>query len=129
MRIGLLVPSQCSYNLVSIGFLQETADALQAYPSDHSPGYLQQRLTQISDPGDMKVKVTRSASDHDSLMERLQQGRQRYDTLLNERQEFESDIETQLASLQEQVDHLSESCLTEDWREESADAVLNALQV
>jgi len=100
-----------------------------SYPSDHSPNYLQQRLEQISDPGSMKDMVAMVTTEHGSLEDRLLQGKQRYDSLLADRKEFDKDLNTLNSSLRDQVDSLGENCLTEDWRVESADAVLHALQV
>lgn len=83
----------------------------------------------MSDPSGMRDKVAVVAAEHESLIKRLQEGKQRYDSLLASRREFDSDIGTLISSLEEQVGQLSDSCLTEDWRVESADAVLRALQV
>ena len=53
--------------------LQKILRALDQYPSDHSPQYLQARLKEISDPGDMSDAVTWVTNEHDSLSDRLSQ--------------------------------------------------------
>ena len=53
--------------------LQKILRALDQYPSDHSPQYLQARLKEISDPGDMSDAVTWVTNEHDSLSDRLAQ--------------------------------------------------------
>ena len=43
--------------------------------------------------------------------------------------EFNTDIKSLINSLQSQTENLTDSCLTEDWRVESSDVVIQALQV
>lgn len=59
----------------------------------------------------------------------LLQGKQRYDSMLADRQEFNTDIKSLINSLQSQIDNLIDNCLTEDWRIQSSEAVIHALQV
>ncbi|XP_067943129.1 nesprin-1-like [Watersipora subatra] len=102
--------------------------ALQQYPADNTPAYLEKRLTQISEPADMTERVASLTAAHVDLLGRQEQGKIRYDTMLRNRREFESDLKALVSSLMEQVEKLEESCLTEGWSVESSDAVLHALQ-
>lgn len=76
----------------------------------------------------MQEAVTIAADKHQQLLDRVMQGKQKYNKLQTERERFDEELEKSTAKLSSELNSLSDNCLTDDWSPESCDLVLQKIK-